>query len=70
MTLTSFYPVLCTDRLKESRDFYVGLFGFRADLRGGLVREPAPPDPPHYELALVDYSHPTVPRGYRSRSRG
>jgi len=24
------------------------------------------PEPPHYELALVDRDHPTVPEKYRS----
>jgi catechol 2,3-dioxygenase-like lactoylglutathione lyase family enzyme len=28
MNLTSFYPVICTSRLQESRDFYTGLLGF------------------------------------------
>ncbi len=70
MTLTSFYPVLCTSRLQESRDFYTGLLGFEptfeADWYVSLRRQGALP----YELALVDLGHPTVPEAYRAPVRG
>ena len=66
--LTSFYPVLCTDRVAQSRDFYVGLLGFavtfEADWYVSLRRDPA------HELALVDHHHPTVPGAYRRPVQG
>ncbi len=66
--LTSFYPVLCTDRVAESRDFYVRLLGFavtfEVDWYVSLRRDPA------HELALVDHRHPTVPAGHRAPVRG
>ncbi len=66
--LTSFYPVLCTDRVAESRDFYVRLLGFavtfEADWYVSLRRDPA------HELALVDHRHPTVPAAHRAPVRG
>lgn len=62
MELSSFYPVICTTRLPESRDFYVRLMGFEvtfeADWYVSLRRGP-------YELALLDHSHPTLPAAYR-----
>ncbi|MFI7444034.1 VOC family protein [Nonomuraea indica] len=62
MELSSFYPVVCTTRLPESRDFYVRLMGFEvtfeADWYVSLRRGP-------YELALLDHSHPTLPAAYR-----
>ncbi|WP_433327157.1 VOC family protein [Spirillospora sp. CA-294931] len=62
MVLSSFYPVICTTRLQESRDFYTGLFGFEitfeADWYVSLKRD-------SHELALLDPTHPTVPEGYR-----
>jgi catechol 2,3-dioxygenase-like lactoylglutathione lyase family enzyme len=66
--LTGFYPVLCSDRVAESRDFYVGLLGFavtfEVDWYVSLRRAP------HHELALVDHRHPTIPAGYRAPVRG
>ncbi|MCG5218014.1 VOC family protein [Streptosporangium soli] len=62
MKIGSFYPVICTNRLQESRDFYTGLFGFEitfeADWYISLRRE-------EYELALLDPAHPTIPAGFR-----
>ncbi|MCX4821147.1 VOC family protein [Streptomyces sp. NBC_01142] len=70
MMLTSFYPVICTSRLQESRDFYTGLLGFEptfeADWYVSLRRPGALP----YELALLDHSHPTLPEAYRTPAQG
>ncbi|WP_106402839.1 VOC family protein [Actinocorallia populi] len=70
MKLTSFYPVVCTSRIQESRDFYTGLMGFEttfeADWYVSLRREGEPP----YELALLDHTHPTLPEAYRAPVRG
>lgn len=67
MELSSFYPVICTDRVAESRDFYVRLFGFEvtfeADWYVSLRRG-------GHELALLDHTHPTLPEGYRTRAAG
>lgn len=68
--LASFYPVICTSRLQESRDFYTRLLGFEttyeADWYVSLRRAGALP----YELALLDHSHPTLPEAYRVPVRG
>ncbi|MYV97116.1 VOC family protein [Streptomyces sp. SID3343] len=70
MTLTSFYPVICTSRLRESRAFYIDLMGFEptfeADWYISLRRLGALP----YELALLDHTHPTLPEAYRLPVRG
>src|SRR5882757_7895654 len=62
MELSSFYPVICTDRVAATRDFYVTHFGFEvvfeADWYVSLRR-------PGYELALVDATHPTIPESGR-----
>ncbi|MGI5269897.1 VOC family protein [Nonomuraea sp. CA-218870] len=67
MELTSFYPVICTDQVAESRDFYVRLFGFEvtfeADWYVSLRRDA-------YELALLDHTHPTLPEAYRKKAAG
>ncbi|MFC5816870.1 VOC family protein [Nonomuraea harbinensis] len=67
MELTSFYPVICTDKVAESRDFYVGLFGFEVTFEADWyvsLRRGA------YELALLDHAHPTLPEAYRTRAAG
>lgn len=70
MTLTSFYPVLCTDRIAQSRDFYTRYLDFEetfaADWYVSLRRRPEPA----YELALLDSTHPTLPEACRMPVRG
>ncbi|MGN9838120.1 VOC family protein [Nonomuraea sp. H19] len=62
MELSSFYSVICTAKVDESKDFYVRLFGFEvtfeADWYVSLRRGT-------YELALLDHAHPTLPEAYR-----
>ncbi|MEU3169488.1 VOC family protein [Streptosporangium sp. NPDC006930] len=70
MTLTSFYPVVCTDRIAESHDFYRRFLGFETTFEADWYVSMRRPEPPHYELALVDRAHPTVPEKYRSAVRG
>ncbi|WP_049573878.1 VOC family protein [Nonomuraea sp. SBT364] len=67
MELSSYYPVVCTDKVGESRDFYVDLFGFEvtfeADWYVSLRRG-------RHELALLDHTHPTLPEAYRKKVAG
>ncbi|TDD94786.1 VOC family protein [Actinomadura rubrisoli] len=68
MMLTSFYPVIGTSRLAECHDFYTRLFGFETTFEADWyvsLRRQGP-----YELALLDYTHPTVPEGYRAPVQG
>lgn len=70
MSLTSFYPVLCTARLRESRDFYTGLLGFETTFEAGWYVSLRRPGPPACELALLDSTHPTLPASYRKDVQG
>ncbi|MBE1583469.1 VOC family protein [Nonomuraea angiospora] len=70
MELTSFYPVICTARLQESRDFYTGLLGFETTFESGWYVSLRRPGTPAYELALLDHTHPTLPEAYRAPVRG
>ena len=67
--LTSFYPVICTDRVAETRNFYTQLLGFEvtfeADWYVSLRRAGTA-----YELAVLDHQHPTLPAAYRAPVRG
>jgi catechol 2,3-dioxygenase-like lactoylglutathione lyase family enzyme len=73
-TLTSFYPVICTPRLRECHDFYTRLLGFETTFEADWyvsLRRPGPgPGTPPYELALLDHTHPTLPEAYRAPVRG
>ncbi|GAA2262800.1 VOC family protein [Streptomyces amakusaensis] len=68
--LSSFYPVIATDRVQETVDFYTRLMGFEitfeADWYVSLRRAG---DLPH-ELAVLDHTHPTIPEGYRNPVTG
>ena len=68
--LTSFYPVLCTSRLQETRDFYIKMMGFEATFESdwyvSLRRTGSLP----YELALLDHTHSTLPEAYRTPVQG
>ncbi|WBB58445.1 VOC family protein [Streptomyces sp. WMMC500] len=70
MELTSFYPVIGTRRLTESRDFYVRLMGFEVTFEADWYVSLRRPGDPPYELALLDPAHPTVPEGHRVSARG
>ncbi|WP_067827243.1 VOC family protein [Actinomadura kijaniata] len=70
MSLSGFYPVLCTERVAETRDFYTRLLGFEVTFEADWYVSLRRPDAPHYELAFVDHAHPTVPESYRRPVRG
>jgi catechol 2,3-dioxygenase-like lactoylglutathione lyase family enzyme len=67
MQVSSFYPVIGTKQVAESKDFYTKHFGFsvtfEADWYVSLKKE-------NYELAILDYTHPTVPEGFRKGVQG
>ncbi|MCM1975096.1 MULTISPECIES: VOC family protein [Streptomyces] len=70
MKLTSFYPVICTTRLAESRDFYTGLLGFDMTFEADWYVSLRHPGETGFELALLDHTHPTLPEGYRTPAEG
>ncbi|MEU3626515.1 glyoxalase [Amycolatopsis coloradensis] len=67
MRLTSFYPVLMTERLTETRDFYRDHFGFEltfeADWYVSLKRG-------EWELAILAPGHGTIPAGFGKPVQG
>jgi catechol 2,3-dioxygenase-like lactoylglutathione lyase family enzyme len=68
--LTSFYPVICTSRLQESRDFYTGLLGFEVTFEAEWYVSLRRPGAVPYELALLDHRHSTLPQAYHTPVRG
>ncbi|MFD3521765.1 VOC family protein [Streptomyces sp. NPDC058653] len=64
MQLTSFYPVIATERIRESRDFYTRLLGFETTFEADWYVSLRRRGPVSYELALLDPTHPSLPEGY------
>jgi catechol 2,3-dioxygenase-like lactoylglutathione lyase family enzyme len=69
MSLSSFYPVICTDLVAEERDFYVDHMGFEVTFEADWYVSLRRPDSGH-ELALVDSNHATIPGGYGNPVKG
>ncbi|WP_125264227.1 MULTISPECIES: VOC family protein [Streptomyces] len=70
MKLTGFYPVICTARLTESRDFYTRLLGFETTFEADWYVSLRRPGDSPFELALLDHTHPTIPEAYRRPAQG
>lgn len=70
MALSGFYPVLCSADVGAARDFYVGHFGFEVTFEADWYVSLRRADAHHFELALLDPSHPSVPADYRKPLQG
>ncbi|MEV6431934.1 VOC family protein [Nocardia sp. NPDC051463] len=70
MELSSLYPVIGTDRLTETRDFYTKWLGFEITFEADWYISLRRPDTVNYELALLDYTHETLPAAYRKPVQG
>lgn len=70
MALTSFYPVLMTDRVEETRAWWERHLGFEPTFTSDWYVSLRRPGPVPCELAVLDASHPTVPAGSGHRVRG
>ena len=68
--LASFYPVICTRDVAAARDFYTRHLGFTTTFEADWYVSLRRPDAPHYELALLDSCHPTLPEGHRNPTQG
>ena len=69
MKLSSMYPVLGSNQIEASKDFYTTHFGFsitfEADWYVSLIREAD-----NYQLAILDYTHSSVPEDFRKPAGG
>lgn len=70
MTINSFYPVICTDRIEKSRAFYTGLLNFEPTFEADWYVSLRLPGPRPFELALLDHTHPTLPAAFRKPAQG
>lgn len=65
MQVASFYPVIGTSRIAETQQFYEQHFGFVVTFASDWYVSLRHAAQAQYELALLDYSHPTVPEAFR-----
>ena len=70
MNISSHYVVICTDKVAESRDFYVMHFGFAVTFDSEWYVSLKLPQEPYNELAILDYRHETLPENYRHKTQG
>jgi catechol 2,3-dioxygenase-like lactoylglutathione lyase family enzyme len=69
MNVSSMYPVIGTQQLEATKAFYMNFFEFQptfeADWYISLIREQN-----SAQLAILDYTHPSVPEGFRNPAQG
>ena len=70
MKIERVYPVICTDKIAESRDFYMQNFHFKITYEEDWYVSLRSEESPEYELALLDYQHPSIPEEYRQPTKG
>lgn len=70
MQPTSIYPVIGTDQITVSRDFYTHHFDFEIVFEADWYVSLKSRTSPAYELALLDYRHTSLPEAYRHPARG
>ncbi|WP_110513470.1 VOC family protein [Herpetosiphon llansteffanensis] len=61
MQLSSMYPVIATNRIAETAAFYIEHFGFSATFESDWYVSLRHDTAQHYELAVLDYTHASVP---------
>ncbi|WP_069163101.1 VOC family protein [Nocardia altamirensis] len=70
MKLSGFYPVIGTPEIAAARDFYTQWFDFEITFEADWYISLRRKGDVTYELALLDYTHPTVPEAYRKPVQG
>lgn len=70
MDISSFYPVIASDDLDEATRFYTEHLGFEVTFQSDWYVSLRRPEPPHYELAVLDPIHDSVPADYRRPAAG
>jgi len=66
MKINSLYPVICTQKIAESKEFYTTHFPLTITFESDWYVSLRTRDEPAFELALLDASHPTIPKEFRA----
>lgn len=70
MKLTSYYPVICTAKLAQTRAFYETHFDFAPAFESDWYVHLTSRSDSRVHLAILEHSHPTIPDGYRKPAQG
>jgi catechol 2,3-dioxygenase-like lactoylglutathione lyase family enzyme len=70
MKTTSYYPVIMTDDVQATSDFYVRYFRFEPLFTSDWYMHLQSTEDERVTLAILDYRHETVPAQHRSPVRG
>jgi catechol 2,3-dioxygenase-like lactoylglutathione lyase family enzyme len=70
MKCTQYYPVLMTDDVAASADFFTRHFGFRAQYEDASYVHLQMGDDPAVNLAILKGDHATIPEQGRGRASG
>lgn len=71
MTVTRLLPNICTDRMEETRDFYVSLLGFVVGaVHPGWYIQLVSPTDPRLQIGIVRRNAEFTPEGFRRPAQG
>jgi catechol 2,3-dioxygenase-like lactoylglutathione lyase family enzyme len=70
MKCQQYYPVLMTDRVSDTTDFYVRLFGFQPLFTTDWYVHLQSSENPRVNLAVMQAGHPTIPGPAAERAGG
>lgn len=70
MRINSLYPVIMTDDVAKSKEFWTAHFPFVVAFDSEWYVSLKTNQQPAFELALLDQNHPTVPEAFRTRFNG
>lgn len=70
MNIDACYPVICTDKIDASKEFYTTNFDFESTFEADWYVSLKSRRNPNYELALLDFRHMSLPEGFKEPTRG
>lgn len=70
MKITSLYPVICTDKMAESKAFYLNNFPFEVTFESDWYVSLRSNGERPFELAILNYRHETIPEGFKKPLTG
>ena len=70
MKIDSCYPVICTDDVITTTDFFKDNFNFYPTYESDWYMSLRSKSNPQFELAILDYRHTSIPENYRKKAQG
>ena len=68
--LSRLFPVIYSEKLEETRDFYCELLGFQAEFDSDWFVNLAGGASGEFELGIQRYDHELIPRAFQAIARG